>query len=171
MTLESREVRRCGQGRDTSCWHLDVPPNSSAAGGPFDPPVRILTRRDTGSQIPALSNRLRELPRRRPELEIRRRAGAAGRRLLATGGSRDPPHVARSRAGGGVAGAGGAGQGKFASRVQSPGAPAAAAQVPSAWVGMELPTVNLKVATGRAGRGRGGSCRVCWAFGFFLEGF
>ncbi|XP_053063238.1 type-1 angiotensin II receptor-associated protein isoform X2 [Acinonyx jubatus] len=33
---------------------------------------------------------------------------------------------------------------------------------------MELPTVNLKVATGRAGRGRGGPSRVCRAFAFFF---
>lgn len=39
------------------------------------------------------------------------------------------------------------------SRVRSPGVPAAVVQVPSAWVGMELPAVNLKVAArpGRAG--------------------
>lgn len=62
--------------------------------------------------------------------------------------------MAWSGAGVRAAAAGGAGPGKFVSRVPSPGAPAAAAQVLFAGVGMELPTVNLKVATGRAGRGR-----------------
>lgn len=60
-----------------------------------------------------------------------------------------------------MAGRGGAGPGKFVSRVRSPGAPAVAAQVPSAGVGMELPAVNLKVETGRARCGQGGSPKGC----------
>lgn len=78
------------------------------------------------------------------------------RRLLATGPrSQDPPHVDASPAGIGAAAADRAGPGQFVSRAASPGAPAAVAPVPSAGVGMELPAVNLKVATG--GRARGGA--------------
>ncbi|VCW67477.1 unnamed protein product, partial [Gulo gulo] len=43
------------------------------------------------------------------------------------------------------AGRGGAGPGKFVSQLRSPGAPAVAAQVPSAGVGMELPAVSLQM--------------------------
>lgn len=65
--------------------------------------------------------------------------------------SRDPPPTAQLGLELWQRAAGGAGLGKFVSRVRRPGAPAVVAQVLSGWVAMELPAVNLKVAMGGAG--------------------